>query len=106
MQLVEDDIEMDLGDADDFMCRECTDKFKTETVFCSIRCAAHNFQRHREGVHIPERIKREMDVERDLDDLVFDEADKSRYHARDINPHMAAIGELMRELKQRNGMNP
>lgn len=106
VQLVEEDVEMDMGNADDFLCRECTDKLRIESVFCSVRCAELNFQRHREGVHIPERTRRELEVDRDLDDLAFDEANKSSYHARDIRSHVAAVGELVRDLKQRNGMNP
>lgn len=106
VQLLEDDVDMDLDNADDLMCRECTDRLKRESIFCSLRCADLNFQRHREDVHFQERMRRDMDVERDLDDLVFDDADRSRYHARDIRSHMAAIGDLMRDLKQRNGMNP
>ncbi|KUI64734.1 hypothetical protein VM1G_00495 [Cytospora mali] len=106
VQLIDDDVDMDADNADDYMCRECTDRLRIETVFCSIRCAEHNFKRHREGVHIQERMKRELEVDRDVDDLVFVETDKSRYHARDIRSHVASVGELMRDLKQRNGLNP
>lgn len=105
VQLLDDDVDMDLDNADDLMCRECTDRLKRETIFCSLRCADLNYQRHREDVHIQERMKREVDVDRNMDDLVFDNADKSRYHARDIRSYMATVGELMRDLKQRNGMN-
>ncbi|KAK7740693.1 hypothetical protein SLS53_005161 [Cytospora paraplurivora] len=104
VQLVEDDIDMDLDNADDYLCRECME-LKIESVYCSIRCAELNFQRHRENVHIRERRKQDIAVDRDLDDLVFDEADRSRYHARNIRSHLAAIGELMGGLRQRNGMN-
>ncbi|ROW13820.1 hypothetical protein VPNG_03543 [Cytospora leucostoma] len=105
VQLVEDDIYMDLDNADDYLCRECME-LKIESVYCSIRCAELNFQSHREDLHIRERRKQDFAVDRDLDDLVFDEPNRSRYHSRAIRSRLAAIGELMGDLRQRHGMNP
>lgn len=101
-QLVDEDIDMNMDGEGPFLCRECTDTLKKESVFCSVRCAAINFRHHREEVHIPARKQRESDVDQDVADLVYDMDDKSRYHARDIRSHLAPLGDLLADFQQRN----
>lgn len=95
---------MDLDGSGPFLCKECTIDEKIEAVYCSVRCADINFQRHRERDHIPERRGRDFDVERDADGLVVDDDDRGRYRARDIRSHLIPMGELFFDFQQRNAI--
>lgn len=103
-QLIDDDVDMDLDGSGPFLCKECTIDEKREAVFCSVRCADLNFQRHRERDHLPERRGWEFIVEKDADDLVFDDDNRERYHARDIRSHVIPMGELFFDFQQRNAI--
>lgn len=103
-QLIDEDVDMDMHASGPFLCRECTNGPKRETVYCSLRCADINFQSHREGVHVPERKLRGLNFDRDMDDLVFDREDRGRYHARDIRPHMATLGDMLLDFQHRNAI--
>lgn len=102
-QLIDEDVDMDMHRSGPFLCRECTTGLKKEAVYCSLRCADMNFQRHREQIHIPERKKRGLDVDRDVNDIVFD-GERVRYHARDIRSHLVSLGDLLLDFQQRNAV--
>ncbi|KAK3901645.1 hypothetical protein C8A05DRAFT_34678 [Staphylotrichum tortipilum] len=44
-------------------CTECLTTLKQPTLWCSRACTEANFHSHREGVHLPERQKLELDVD-------------------------------------------
>lgn len=102
-QLIDEDVDMDMHRSGPFLCKECTTGLKKETVYCSLRCADINFQRHREHIHIPERKQRGLDVDRDVDDVIFDR-ERGRYHARDIRSHLVSLGDLLLDFQQRNAI--
>lgn len=102
-QLIDEDVDMDLHRSGPFLCKECTTGLKKEAVYCSLRCADINFQRHREQVHIPERKQRGLDVDRDVQDIVFD-GEGARYHARDIRLQLVSLGDLLLDFQQRNAI--
>lgn len=103
VQLIDEDVDMDMHGAGPFLCNECTNGAKRETIYCSLRCANMSFQSHREAVHVPERRLRGLDVDRDMhSEVVFDRQDRTRYHARDIGLHMAVLGDLLVDFQQRN----
>lgn len=107
VQLFDEDVEMDMNGSGGgcFLCRECTGSLKIESIYCSLRCADVNFQRHRERIHIPERAARGVvgQVETE-DDLVFENEDKSRYHAKDIGLYLMPLMDALREFQHRNGI--
>ncbi|CAN8100623.1 unnamed protein product [Discula destructiva] len=103
-QLIDEDVDMDMHASGPFLCRECTNGPKRETVWCSLRCAHMNFQSHREGVHVPERKLRGLDSDRDIESLVFDREDRTRYHARNIRVHLAPLEEMLLDFQQRNAI--
>lgn len=102
-QLTEEDVDMDMHNSGPFLCKECTTGFKKEAVYCSVRCADINFQRHREKVHMPERKQRGLEIDRDVSDITFDE-DRARYRARDVRLHLASLGDLLLEFQQSNSV--
>jgi len=63
-----------------------------------------NFQSHREGVHVPERKLRGLNVDQDMVDIMFDREDRGRYHARDIRVHLAPLGDMLADFQQRHGI--
>lgn len=63
-------------------CKECIDMLKKPTVFCSIKCYEANFQKHRDGVHVPGRVKMSYNRD-DTKELEYENADKTKYHATD-----------------------
>lgn len=104
-QITDEDIDMDLDSSWLLLCRECTHLHKTESIFCSIRCADINFRRHREEAHIPGRMRRSIQVNRDIDDIVFDSEDRSRYRARDIKSHVVPLADMLEDFAQKNGID-
>lgn len=104
-QITDEDIDMDMDSKRLLLCRECTHLHKVESIFCSLRCADNNFRRHREDVHIPGRTRRSIQVNRDIDDIVFDADDRSRYHARDIKLHVVSLDDMLEEFAQKNGID-
>ncbi|KAK2601017.1 hypothetical protein N8I77_010500 [Diaporthe amygdali] len=104
-QITDEDIDMDMDSKWLLLCRECTHLHKVESIFCSMRCADVNFRRHREEVHIPGRMRRSIQVNRDIDDIVFDGEDRSRYHARDIKSHVVPLDDMLEDFAQRNGVD-
>lgn len=95
---------MDADNSGVFLCKECTIDLKLEAVYCSARCADINFHRHREGVHIPQRKLRELDVERDAADVTFAGDQSGRYLARDIRAHLLPLNDLLLDFQQRNAI--
>lgn len=104
-QITDEDIDMDMDSKRLVLCRECTHLHQIESIFCSIRCADTNFRRHREEVHIPGRMRRSIQVNRDIDDIVFDGEDRSRYHVRDIKPHVVPLDDMVEEFAHKNGVD-
>lgn len=102
-QLIDEDVDMDMHNSVPFLCRECTTGYRLEAVYCSLRCADINFQRHREQVHIPERKQRGLEIDRDVNDIIFDD-ERARYHARDIRSHLASLGDLLLDFQQKNSV--
>lgn len=103
-QMVDEDVDMDVDRSGPFLCRECTNDLKMEAVYCSVRCADLNFHRHREGVHIPQRKQRGLDVDKDAGDITFAGDGRSRYHARDIRSNLVSLGDLLLDFQQRNAI--
>ncbi|KAM7205621.1 hypothetical protein V8F33_000947 [Rhypophila sp. PSN 637] len=95
-------------------CSECLTSLKQPTLWCSAECAAHDFQQHRENVHLPERKKLKLDVAADKDQLVYDEqtgdkessylSPKKTYHAKDIKSHLISFDEALRDWEKQNGV--
>lgn len=94
---------MSMDGAGPFFCKECLEKHRLESVYCSARCADVNFQRHREQVHLPERRRRGTD-DRDEEDLIWENEFRQRYHARDIHMHLMPLGELLADYQHRNNI--
>ncbi|KAK3393127.1 hypothetical protein B0H63DRAFT_11044 [Podospora didyma] len=86
-------------------CRECTSPLKIPTMWCSVRCADANFQRHRETVHMPAR-KRLGYVVTDRDRLDYSSSggpdSETRYHAKNISDHLASYSTLVGEWEETN----
>lgn len=99
---MEEDVDMDMHTAGPFLCRECTNGPRKETVYCSLRCADMNFQSHRETVHVPERKQRGLNVDQDMVDLEFDRENRGRYRAREIRVHLAPLGDMLVDFQQRH----
>ncbi|KAI7784658.1 hypothetical protein LA080_009595 [Diaporthe eres] len=104
-QITDEDIDMDMDSKRLLLCRECTRLHKIESIFCSLRCADTNFRRHREEVHIPGRMRRSIQVNRDMDDVVFDGEDRTRYHARDMKLHVVPLDDMLEDFAQKNGID-
>lgn len=102
--IVDEDVDMETDRSGPFLCRECTSDLRLETVYCSVRCADMNFCRHREGIHIPQRKQRQLDVDRDMGDVAFEGESRVRYHARDIRSQVVPLGEALLEFQQRNAI--
>lgn len=94
---------MDAENADAYLCEECVSSLETPSVFCSTRCAKANFQSHREQVHVPKREKLGIVVD-DSSKLVFDDDEKSKYHAGDIMEHLVSLGEALQAFEKNNGI--
>lgn len=94
---------MSVDDEGPFLCKECLQTHKFESVFCSVRCADVNFQRHREHVHLPERRRRGKD-DHDRDQLIWENEFRQRYHARDIQAHLLPLETLLADFQQKNNI--
>ncbi|PSR80876.1 hypothetical protein BD289DRAFT_440011 [Coniella lustricola] len=104
VQIHDEDTNMDMYDPGPYVCMECIGQFRRESVYCSAQCASQDFQRHREGIHIPERRRLGLDVNKDMDLLQFDDGSKSKYHARQIIGHLDSIGNLISTFQQENSI--
>jgi len=88
-------------------CRECLEIHELPTVWCSPECAASQFQRHRDTVHMPGRVKRGV-VVIDRDKLEYlsvpvDRPNQRRpYRARDISAHVIMYEDAVRNWEQEN----
>lgn len=85
-------------------CRECLDSLKIASLWCSPACAAANFQRHREEVHMPARRRLGL-VVTDRDQFEYysetgDAAGRTRYRARDIARHVMTFEEAARRWEE------
>lgn len=98
-------------------CTECISSLKQPTIWCTLACAAANFQRHRQEVHLPERRKRGLSVddEGQLEYIRMDTAsigggDSSvgsggggrRYRAKDIGALTTGFGDAVKEWEGKN----
>ncbi|KAF3768819.1 hypothetical protein M406DRAFT_249862 [Cryphonectria parasitica EP155] len=104
VQLVDEDTEMDMDGSGPFLCKECLNDFRKGSVYCSVRCADLNFQRHRQGVHFPERKQRDLDVDRDASALHFVDDSKTKYRPQNIRSHLASLKDLLNEFQHKNAI--
>jgi len=81
-----------------FLCRECTQSLGRESIYCSAACAAADFQRHRERVHLPAWERRGMAVDDDL--LIEFLDDGETYRAKDIHAHLISEADEQRKLQE------
>ncbi|KAI1823745.1 hypothetical protein F4861DRAFT_307181 [Xylaria intraflava] len=100
--LHDSDSEMDIDQPMEVFCRECIEDLGQESIFCSLRCFDSNFQLHRDDVHIPERAKRERQVD-DEGQLEFDPEDGTRYSARKIEEHIISLSDATASWQQKTG---
>ncbi|CAK7271864.1 hypothetical protein SEPCBS119000_004825 [Sporothrix epigloea] len=84
-----------------YFCRECVLSFSIGTVYCNERCAARDFRRHREKVHLPNREIR-AEQRDDADDLVYSATTKTSYKAADISRHLLSIREAMGSCQKKH----
>ncbi len=82
ISLQDEEIDLDRQRSHVF-CKECVDLLRLPTVFCNIRCYERHFQKHREAVHLPRRLKKGL-VRDDTNELVFKDAAKTRYAPKDL----------------------
>ncbi|KAK1825770.1 hypothetical protein QBC39DRAFT_387204 [Podospora conica] len=83
-------------------CRECLDSLKVASLWCSPACAAANFQRHREDVHMPARRRLGL-VVTDRDQFEYyseTTAGETRYRARDISRHVISFEDASRRWEE------
>jgi hypothetical protein len=102
LRLGEEDVDMDASPA--FLCRECIEQLETESTFCSTACAEASFQAHREDVHMPARQKLDVTVF-DVDKLVYEDAEKTTYHAVDIGEHLVPLEEAIHGIGEKNAID-
>ncbi|KAM7220079.1 hypothetical protein V8F06_004593 [Rhypophila decipiens] len=111
----DDNIPEGMSSSTAHFCSECLTSLKQPTLWCSAECAAHDFQQHRENVHLPERKKLKLDVAADEDQLVYDEqqtgdkessylSPKKTYHAKDIKSLLISFDEALRDWEKQNGV--
>ncbi len=81
-------------------CKECIDMLKRPTVYCSIQCYEGNFQKHREGVHLPGRVKAGYERD-DAGQLEYEDAQKTKYHAKDPRSSVRSWNEAASEWERR-----
>lgn len=94
MQETDEDVEMDRDRMAPYVCRECLRNHGIESVYCSVRCADFNFQRHREQVHLPERRRRGVN-EPDGEDIRWENEFRQRYWAKNIRKHLVSLVDLI-----------
>ncbi|KAI5917526.1 hypothetical protein F4810DRAFT_696029 [Camillea tinctor] len=101
--VADEDVEMNTGDQTMLtLCQECVETLETPSTFCSSRCFNLNFQRHREEVHLPGRQKAGFEV-KDENQLVFDDEDKTKYGAKQIEDHIVTLHEAIAQWQQITG---
>ncbi|KAI2632972.1 hypothetical protein GGS21DRAFT_150169 [Xylaria nigripes] len=100
--LHDSDSEMEIDGPTEVFCRECLEDLSRESIFCSSRCFETNFQRHRDNVHIPERTKREVQVD-DEGQLQLDQEDRTRYSAKKIEEHLISLHTATNSWQQKMG---
>ncbi|EEY15984.1 predicted protein [Verticillium alfalfae VaMs.102] len=87
------------------ICKECAETQSHAVVYCSTRCAAAHFRQHRETVHVPGRRRdSSKSVEHDTKDLVFEDDDRSKYHAEDITKFVWTLNDAVERFFK--GKNP
>ncbi|KAG7140042.1 hypothetical protein HYQ45_003125 [Verticillium longisporum] len=107
VQLTDEDVDMAGSDeaASPAICKECAETQSHAVVYCSTRCAAAHFRQHRETVHVPGRRRdSSKSVEHDTKDLVFDDDDRSKYHAEDITKFVWTLSDAVERFFK--GKNP
>ena len=100
----DEDVDMD-GDKKQMLifCRECLVDIKSHAaVFCSPRCYEHNFQGHREQVHLPERRKTGREVN-DRSKLEFESASEDKYRPLKVEEHFITMDDALKEYADRTG---
>ncbi|CAJ2503899.1 Uu.00g112930.m01.CDS01 [Anthostomella pinea] len=102
VQLHDEDVDMDAGPPVVVFCRECVESLGVQTIFCSARCYADNFQQHRDLLHLIEREKARLEVD-DKGQLEFDPQDRSRYRARKIEDHIVTLPDAMAAWQRKSG---
>jgi hypothetical protein len=109
VQLKEEDVEMggtaeggnDSGGV--VLCQECIEDFDRSSIYCSSRCAAKDFQQHREAVHLPARENRSSDTNADAKFLVYENEQKDKYHADEIENFVWTLEDVLeRRFKNKN----
>ncbi|KAI1171285.1 hypothetical protein F4777DRAFT_64566 [Nemania sp. FL0916] len=98
------DVDVDMGGDEPLIvfCRECVEHLGLPSTFCSSRCYRAHFQRHRENVHIPERQKRERDID-DRDQLAIDSDDETRYSVKNVGEHIIRLRDAMATWQETTG---
>ncbi|KAL9941635.1 hypothetical protein D7B24_003685 [Verticillium nonalfalfae] len=107
VQLTDEDVDMAGSDdaASPVICKECAETQSHAVVYCSTRCAAAHFRQHRETVHVPGRRRdSSKSVEHDTKDLVFEDDDRSKYHAEDITKFVWTLNDAVERFFK--GKNP
>ncbi|CAK7226655.1 hypothetical protein SCUCBS95973_006272, partial [Sporothrix curviconia] len=84
-----------------YFCRECVLSFSISTVYCNDRCAARDFRRHREKVHLPNREIR-AEQRDDTSDLVYSSFNKASYRAADIAKHLLSIRDALGSCQKKH----
>ncbi|KAM0322726.1 hypothetical protein ACHAQA_009317 [Verticillium albo-atrum] len=104
-QLTDEDVDMSGNEeaASPAICKECAETQGHAVVYCSTRCAGAHFRQHRETVHVPGRRDSSKPVDFDTKDLVFEDGDKSKYHAEDITKFVWTLNDaLERFFREKN----
>ncbi|KAM0276254.1 hypothetical protein ACHAQH_006929 [Verticillium albo-atrum] len=106
VQLTDEDVDMSGNEeaTSPAICRECAETQSHAVVYCSTRCAAAHFRQHRETVHVPGRRDSSKSVEHDTKDLVFEDDNRSKYHAEDITKFIWTLDDALQRFFK--GKNP
>ncbi|KAI0547539.1 hypothetical protein F4679DRAFT_574729 [Xylaria curta] len=100
LSLDDSDSKMEVDEPSVVFCQECVTDLGQASIFCSLHCYDVNFQRHRDRVHIPERERRNHDID-DKGQLEFHPEDERRYSARKIEEHVISLHDAMTDWQQR-----
>lgn len=78
------------------LCKECLEHTKHEAMYCSERCAGHDFQQHRDTVHLPFRQTQGRDIKEDWGNIVYENPlTQERYRPDNINRFIWTTQEAM-----------
>ncbi|KAI0487654.1 hypothetical protein F4859DRAFT_265466 [Xylaria cf. heliscus] len=100
LSLDDTDSKMEVDEPLVVFCRECVTVLGQASIFCSLQCYDGNFQQHRDGVHLPERERRDREID-DRGQLEFHLEDDTRYSARRIEEHIISLRDAMTDWQQR-----